>query len=122
MPSLAEAYARLRALTAELAQVQATIDRLTLDPDVFLCYSGESAFGEREDHIVSHAETPYNGPCADPVCPMVEELTATFNRRQWRVDDNLNGETYAGDADNFADARRQTILAMADYMMKKEKT
>ena len=116
MPSISEAYARLRSLLAELAQVQATIDRLTLDPDVFDHYEGVNEFGDREDHIASHASLP-----ADEYGVTEPELYAVFNCRQWRVDDNLNGETHSGNADSFADAQRQVILAMADYMMKKEK-
>ena len=117
MPTLREAYARLRALQAELHQVQATIDRLTLDPDLFRYYREENAFSEREDHIVSVA----NLPLPEDHCPE-PELTAVFNADRWRVEDNLNGCEHSGTADNFADAQRQVILAMADYVMKKETT
>lgn len=116
MPTLREAYARLRDLANETRQVQATIDRLTLDPNVFDHYEGVNEFGDREDHIASHANLP-----TDEHGVSEPELYAVFNCRQWHVDDNLNGNVYFGNADNFSDAKQQVIDAMADYCMKKEK-
>lgn len=114
--TLRDAYAKLRDTEAELRRLRDAIEDMTLNPDVFDFYDGVNSFGEEEMFIISKAAIPF----ADGnMCPL-PELEAHYTRRQWSVEDNVAGVLHCGDADNLTDAKRQVVLAMADYCMKKE--
>lgn len=114
--TLRDAYAKLRDTEAELRRLRDVIEDMTLNPELFDFYDGTNSFCEDEMFIISKAIIPF----ADGnMCPL-PELEAHYTRRQWRVEDNEAGVVYVGDADNLTDAKRQVVLAMADYCARKE--
>lgn len=116
--NLREAYAMLRDAEAELRRLRDVIEEMTLNPDVFDFYDGTNSFCEEEMFIISKDGIPF----ADGnMCP-APELEAHYTRRQWRVEDNESGVVHVGDATSLTDAKRQVVLAMADYCMRKETT
>ena len=116
--TLRDAYAKLRDTEAELRRLHDAIEEMTLSPELFDFYDGTNSFGEEEMYIISKASIPF----ADGnMCP-APELEAHYTRRQWSVEDNVAGVVHVGDATSLTDAKRQVVLAMADYCMRKEKT
>lgn len=116
--NLRDAYAKLRDTEAELRRLRDAIEDMTLNPEMFDFYDGTNSFCEDEMYIVSKASIPF---AKDDEYPL-PELEAHYTRRQWRVEDNVAGVVHVGDAASLTDAKRQVVLAMADYCMIKETT